>query len=89
MQTERASGILLHITSLPGPHGIGDIGGSARRFVDYLAEAGQTYWQVLPLGPTGLGDSPYTALIFLRRQPAAREPGGPGRLRHARGRRLA
>ena len=55
----RASGILLHPTSLPGPHGIGDLGEDAYRWVDFLAQAGQSYWQVLPLGPTGFGDSPY------------------------------
>jgi 4-alpha-glucanotransferase len=55
----RASGILLHPTSLPGPHGIGDLGEAALRFLDFLAEARQTLWQVLPLGPTGYGDSPY------------------------------
>ena len=55
----RSSGILLHPTSLPGPYGIGDIGPVAARFVDWLAEAGQGIWQVLPLGPTGYGDSPY------------------------------
>ena len=55
----RASGILLHPTSLPGPHGIGDMGPAALRFLDFLAEAGQSLWQVLPLGPTGYGDSPY------------------------------
>src|SRR5438067_2043017 len=55
----RASGILLHPTSLPGPHGIGDVGPVAYRFVDFLVAAGQTYWQILPHGPTGYGDSPY------------------------------
>jgi 4-alpha-glucanotransferase len=55
----RSSGILLHPTSLPGPYGIGDFGPAAYRFVDFLAEAGQRVWQVLPLGPTGYGDSPY------------------------------
>lgn len=55
----RCSGILLHITSLPGPHGIGDLGPSAHDFVDFLAESGQRIWQVLPLSPTGYGDSPY------------------------------
>jgi 4-alpha-glucanotransferase len=49
----RASGILLHVTSLPGPHGCGDLGLEARRFVDFLAEAGQTWWQMLPVGPPG------------------------------------
>jgi 4-alpha-glucanotransferase len=57
--TGRASGLLLHPTSLPGPYGCGDLGESALRFLDYLAEAGQSLWQVLPLGPTGFGDSPY------------------------------
>jgi 4-alpha-glucanotransferase len=55
----RCSGILLHVTSLPGRHGIGDLGESAHEFVEFLAAAGQTIWQVLPLGPTGYGDSPY------------------------------
>jgi 4-alpha-glucanotransferase len=55
----RCSGILLHVTSLPGPHGIGDLGATAHRFVDFLAESGQTIWQVLPVSPTGYGDSPY------------------------------
>ena len=55
----RSSGILLHPTSLPGPYGIGDLGKEAHRFVDFLKDAGQRLWQVLPLGPTGYGDSPY------------------------------
>ncbi len=55
----RTSGILLHPTSLPGPYGIGDLGSSAYAFVDFLQAAGQGLWQVLPLGPTGYGDSPY------------------------------
>lgn len=55
----RASGILLHATSLPGRFGIGDLGPEAYRFLDFLASAGQKIWQVLPLGPTGYGDSPY------------------------------
>jgi 4-alpha-glucanotransferase len=59
MQFPRSSGILLHPTSLPSPHGVGDLGAEARRFVDFLASAGQTLWQVLPLGPTGYGESPY------------------------------
>lgn len=57
----RESGILLHPTSLPGPHGIGDFGAPAFRFVDWLAEAGQRLWQIMPLGPTGFGDSPYSS----------------------------
>ncbi len=59
MKFERASGILLHPTSLPGRYGIGDIGPEAMRWVDFLAEAGCKIWQILPLGPTGYGDSPY------------------------------
>ena len=59
MKIERSAGILLHPTSLPGRFGIGDLGPDAFRFVDFLNEAGQTLWQVLPLGPTGYGDSPY------------------------------
>lgn len=58
----RTSGILLHITSLPSRFGIGGLGASARHFIDFLADAGQGLWQVLPLGPTGYGDSPYQAL---------------------------
>lgn len=59
MNFPRACGILLHLTSLPGRFGIGDLGEEAFRFVDFLAESEQSYWQVLPLGPTGYGDSPY------------------------------
>ena len=55
----RYSGILLHPTSLPSPYGIGDMGKGAYDFVDFLEKSGQTLWQVLPLGPTGYGDSPY------------------------------
>lgn len=58
----RSSGVLLHPTSLPGRYGIGDLGEYAYRFVDYLQSAGQTIWQVLPLGPTSYGDSPYQCL---------------------------
>ena len=55
----RASGILMPVFSLPGPYGIGTLGGEAFAFVDFLAAAKQTYWQILPIGPTGYGDSPY------------------------------
>jgi len=61
MQFPRASGILLHPTSLPGEFGIGDLGPNAYEFVDFLARTNQTYWQILPLGPTGWGDSPYSS----------------------------
>lgn len=57
--TQRSAGVLLHITSLPGPHGIGDFGPDAFRFVDWLASAGQRLWQWLPSTPIGPGDSPY------------------------------
>lgn len=59
MQKPRHSGILLHPTSLPGPHGSGDLGAEARRFIDWLADARQSLWQVLPLGGAGPGNSPY------------------------------
>lgn len=59
MRFPRSSGILLHPTSLPGPFGIGDLGPEAHEFVDFLEAAGQRVWQVLPLTPTGFGDSPY------------------------------
>ena len=55
----RESGILMHITSLPGPYGVGTMGKSAYHFVDFLEKAGQSVWQILPLNPTGYGDSPY------------------------------
>lgn len=56
---ERSSGILLHPTSLPGPHGVGDLGPAAYEFVDFLKAAGQRWWQMLPVGPPGAGNSPY------------------------------
>src|SRR5436853_4861622 len=59
MKFPRASGVLLHPTSLPSDYGVGDLGANAYKFVDFLESARQTYWQVLPLGPTGYGDSPY------------------------------
>ncbi len=62
MVSSRVSGILLHPTSLPGEPGIGALGSAARRFIDFLAASGQRCWQVLPLGPTGFGDSPYACL---------------------------
>ncbi len=61
MEFIRSSGILLHPTSFPGRHGIGDLGPAAYQFVDFLVAAGQSLWQVLPLGPTGYGDSPYAS----------------------------
>ena len=59
MQFKRSSGILMPISSLPGGYGIGSLGAPAKRFVDFLARAGQTVWQILPVGPTSYGDSPY------------------------------
>ena len=59
MKFPRCSGILLHFTSLPGRFGIGDLGPCAYEFADFLFAAGQKLWQVLPLNPTGYGDSPY------------------------------
>ena len=59
MKLQRSSGVLLHPTSLPGPYGIGDLGPRAHAWVDFLAEAGCSLWQVLPLGPTGFDNSPY------------------------------
>lgn len=59
MDYKRSSGIILHPTSFPGPDGIGDLGPEAYRWIDFLSEAGCGLWQVLPLGPTGYGDSPY------------------------------
>jgi 4-alpha-glucanotransferase len=58
---DRASGVLAHPTSFPGPHGIGDLGEAAYRFIDWLVVAGQRLWQVMPLSPTGFGDSPYAS----------------------------
>lgn len=58
---ERSSGVLLHLTSLPGPYGNGDLGAQARRYAEHLAAAGQRWWQMLPVGPPGAGNSPYSA----------------------------
>src|SRR5271154_856767 len=58
----RASGVLLHVASLPSLYGIGDVGPSAFAWLDRLQEAGQSWWQALPLGPTGYGNSPYQSL---------------------------
>ena len=56
---KRSSGIILPLFSLPSPYGVGTMGQAARDFVDFLAEADQSWWQMLPVGPTGAGDSPY------------------------------
>nr|MCU0754721.1 4-alpha-glucanotransferase [Xanthomonadales bacterium] len=59
---QRSAGVLLHLTSLPGPHGIGDFGPDAHRFVDWLAATGQRVWQWLPINPIGPGNSPYQSV---------------------------
>lgn len=74
MRTARASGILLHPTSLPGRFGIGDLGPEAYRFVDFLHAAGQGLWQILPLGPTGFGDSPYQSFSAFAGNPLLISP---------------
>ena len=74
MRFPRRSGILLHPTSLPGRFGIGDLGDTAYRFVDFLAAAGQSYWQVLPLSPTGYADSPYQTLSAFAGNPMLISP---------------
>ena len=58
---KRTSGVLMPMSSLPSKYGIGNMGKEARKFIDFLEEAGQTYWQLLPLGPTSYGDSPYAS----------------------------
>lgn len=69
MRFPRAAGILLHPTSLPGHYGIGELGEAAYRFIDLLSECGQSIWQILPLGPTGYGDSPYACFSALAGNP--------------------
>ena len=70
----RASGLLLHVTSLPSPYGIGDVGPAAVAWVDRLHEARQSWWQALPLGPTGYGDSPYQSLSSFAGNPLLISP---------------
>jgi len=69
MKFQRQSGILLHPTSLPGNHGIGTFGREAYDFIDFLGEAGQKLWQILPLGPTGYGESPYQCFSSIAGNP--------------------
>ena len=59
---KRSAGILLPIFSLPSDYGIGSLGKEARQFAAFLRDAGQSWWQILPVGPTGAGDSPYTSV---------------------------
>jgi 4-alpha-glucanotransferase len=70
----RASGVLMHVTSLPSPYGIGDLGPSAFEWIDRLVAARQSWWQVLPLGPTGYGHSPYQALSSFAANPLIVSP---------------
>ena len=74
MRFPRRSGVLLHPTSLPGRFGIGDLGDPAYQFVDFLVAAGQSYWQMLPLSPTGYGDSPYQSLSAFAGNPMLISP---------------
>lgn len=74
MRFPRSGGILLHPTSLPSNYGIGDLGDAAYRFVDFLAASRQTIWQVLPLGPTGYGDSPYQSFSAFAGNPLLISP---------------
>lgn len=74
MRFKRAAGVLLHPTSLPGRYGIGDFGSAAYQFVDFLVEAQQSYWQTLPLGPTGYGDSPYQSFSAFAGNPLLVSP---------------
>ncbi|MDZ4246653.1 MAG: 4-alpha-glucanotransferase, partial [Dehalococcoidia bacterium] len=72
----RASGILLHPTSLPGPYGIGDLGPEAYRFVNFLEETGQTLWQILPVNPPGFENSPYMCFSAFAMNPLLISPDG-------------
>jgi len=72
----RSSGLLLHVTSLPSPYGVGDLGSSALAWIDRLHAAGQRWWQALPLGPTGYGNSPYQSLSSFAGNALLISPGG-------------
>lgn len=74
MMLPRRSGILMHPTSLPGRYGVGDVGDAAYKFVDFLSESGQSYWQVLPITPTGYADSPYQGLSAFAGNPMLISP---------------
>jgi len=75
MKFNRSSGILLHPTSLPGSYGIGDLGPQAYKWIDFLVQTGCSLWQVLPLGPTGYGDSPYQCFSSFAGNPYLISPG--------------
>src|SRR5580692_772082 len=70
----RASGLLLHVTSLPSPYGVGDLGSYAFSWIDRLHDAGQAWWQALPLGPTGYGNSPYQSISSFAGNPLLISP---------------
>ncbi len=74
MSLRRSAGLLLHPTALPGPYGIGDLGPAAHRWVDFVADAGCAWWQVLPLGPTGYRDSPYQSFSSFAGNPLLISP---------------
>ncbi|MCG2824945.1 MAG: 4-alpha-glucanotransferase, partial [Desulfobulbaceae bacterium] len=76
MHNQRSSGVLLHLTSLPGPFGIGTLGKSAFEFIDYLKAAGQVHWQILPSGPvsSSSGNSPYMSLSAFAGNPLLIDP---------------
>lgn len=80
MTGKRANGILLHISSLPGAYGIGTLGEEAYRFVDFLRQSGQTYWQILPVCPVGKGFSPYHSFSSFAGNALFIDPAGVGRL---------
>ncbi len=74
ISSHRKAGVLVHPTSFPGPYGIGDLGPAAYQFIDFLVASGQSLWQVLPLGPTGYGDSPYQSFSSFAGQPLIISP---------------
>ncbi len=76
MSFPRNAGVLLHPTSLPGVHGIGELGAQAHKFLDFMSETGLTIWQMLPLGPTGYGDSPYQCFSAFAGNPLLIEVSG-------------
>ena len=74
MRFPRSGGVLVHPTSFPSPYGIGDLGKGAYEFVDFLVKAKQSIWQILPLGPTGYGDSPYQSFSAFAGNPLLISP---------------
>lgn len=74
LQHLRASGVLLPVSSVPSPYGIGNLGKESYRFIDFLKDAGQCYWQILPIGPTGCGDSPYQSFSAFAANPYFIDP---------------